>query len=161
MNAEQRRRHVVDILRSDVITSVNDLIAALKKRTGETIGQATAKGDLEAIGVVRVQVGNGVWRYRTADILNSDDVRLALQDRLASDGIDVLPFSDGVVIRTTKGTGASVSTLVKMLIDYQLDNNIRWVIGDEDHVMIGIEPAAARSDYLSTFRTWSGIGGKK
>jgi arginine repressor len=161
MNIEQRRRHVVDILRSEVITSVNDLIAALKTRTGESIGQTTAKGDLEAIGVVRVQVANGVWRYRTADILNSDDVRLALQDRLASDGVDVLPCSDGVVIRTTKGTGASVSTLVKMLIDYQLDNNIRWVIGDEDHVMIGIEPAAVRSDYLSTFRTWSGLGGKR
>jgi arginine repressor len=153
---EQRRRMVVDILRQEVITSATDLAKALEAATGRPApATPTLNQDLQAIGVVRVNLGGGVWRYRTADLLNIDDARLGLKDRLASDGLSANYFSDGIVILTTKGTAGATATLLKMMKDYDLDRNVHWVIHDhDDTVLVGISPKEARAAYLATFRDW-------
>jgi arginine repressor len=157
-NPEERRRLVVEVLRSDIITSVPELRAALREVAGqEPPRDMVLRRDLEAVGVVRVNLGGGRWRYRTADLITNDDVKVSLQDRLNSDGISALPTSDGLVIRTTKGTAGSVAGMLKMLMDYQLDDSILWVLTDnDDHILVGIAPREARQSYLATFRSWMG-----
>lgn len=155
---QERRRLIVELLRSEIITSVNDLASALQRRGATPPSVRVLTGDLEKIGVVRVNLGNGVWRYRTADLITVDDVRMSIQDRLASDGMSVTPSADGLVIRTTKGTAAALGTLFKMLMDYELDHNIRFVLHDsDDTVMLGITPADTRPGYAQNFRNWMGV----
>jgi arginine repressor len=155
LGVEERRRLIVELLRNEIITSSKELASAIERRGYEAPAIRTLQADLEKVGVVRVNLGNGVWRYRTADLLTVDDVRFGIQDRLSSDGLTVAPWSDGLIVRTTKGTAAAVGGLFKMLMDYELDANIRFVMHDhDDTVMIGISPAEARSEYAASFRAW-------
>jgi arginine repressor len=154
---EQRRRLIVELLRTNIITSVKELAQAIERLGHPAPTDATLRTDLERIGVVRVSLGNNVWRYRTADLVTVDDVRMGLQDRLNSDGMLIHPCSDGLIIRTTKGTASAVAGLVKMLIDYELDPNLRFVLHDhDDTVMVGITPAGVRNEYINRFRSWMG-----
>lgn len=155
LGVEERRRLVVELLRTEIITSVKDLATAIERRGYQAPAVRTLQNDLEKVGVVRVNLGNGLWRYRTADLLTVDDVRLSIQDRLASDGLTVHPWSDGLVLRTTKGTAAALGGLFKMLMDYELDANIRFVMHDgDDTVMLGITPSETRQGYANSFRAW-------
>jgi arginine repressor len=155
---DARRRLVVDLLRREVITSVKELAAAIQRETGRPAPHPrTLQEDLEKVGVVRVNLGGGIWRYRTADLLTLDDAKLGVQDRLASDGIAADLWSEGVVIITTKGTAAATATLFKMMKDYDLDQNIRWVMHDgDDTILMSVYPAEARRAYLTTIRQWMG-----
>lgn len=153
---EERRRLIVEILRRDIITNIKELGAAISKATGRPAPHArTLQNDLQTVGVVRVNLGNGIWRYRTADLITLDDVRLGLQDRLSADGLVCEYWAEGVVLRTTKGTAAATAGLLKMMIDYDLDVNLKWVMHDgDDTILMAIYPKTARETYRATFRDW-------
>jgi len=160
VGVEQRRRAIVELLRTEIITSVPELADALRRAGHAPPTARTLTTDLERIGVVRVNLGNNVWRYRTADLVTVDDVTMGIQDRMQSDAMSVTPWSDGLIIRTTKGTAAALGTLFKMLMDYELDHNVRFAMHDhDDTVMLGIYPAEARGDYARRLRAW--IGGPR
>jgi arginine repressor len=155
---EQRRRLIVELLRTEIVTSVNEL-AKLIERAGQSApSHQTLRTDLERIGVVRVNLGNNVWRYRTADLVTIDDVSMGVQDRLHSDGISAVPWgTDAIIIRTTKGTAAALGGLLKMLIDYELDASIRFVLHDsDDTVLMCVSPPESRGAYLKRVKTWMG-----
>jgi arginine repressor len=155
LGVEERRRLIVELLRTEIITSAAELAKAIERRGYQAPVVRTLHSDLEKVGVVRVNLGNGQWRYRTADLITVDDVRINIQDRLASDGLAVQTWTDGLIIRTTKGTAAALGGLFKMLMDYELDANIRFVMHDsDDTVMLGISPAHTHSSYANDFRAW-------
>lgn len=157
-SVHDRRRLIVELLRTEIISSVKQLREAIETRTGQRgPGERTLQSDLEAIGAVRVPLGRGEWRYRTPDLITIDDVRLSLQDRLAADGLSCALFTDGIVVRTTKGVSGSVAGLFKMLMDHHLDDSIQWVMHDQDDtVMVGVQPRDARAAYQRTVEAWMG-----
>lgn len=153
-----RRRFIVDLLGREVIEGLGHLQRMIEKTTGQKApSPGTIRRDLEAIGIVRVNLGNGRWRYRLTDVITGDDVKLGLQDRLAADGLVCEQTADGIMIRTTKGTANSVGGLFKMLMDHQLDGNLVWTLSDgDDTILIGVNPAEARIEYVKLIRAWMG-----
>lgn len=153
---QQRRRLIVDLLRSEIITNVRDLTKHIEQRTGQKPPTIDTLGrDLLDIGAIKVNLGGNYWRYRTPDLITNDDLRLAIQDRLQADGMGAKLWTEGVIIQTTRGTAASLGTLFKMLREYDLDDSIQWVMHDgDDTVMLAVAPATARKAYCDTFNEW-------
>lgn len=157
-NVHDRRRLIAQLCKTEVVTTIDGLARLVTERTGqEAPSKRTLQRDAEALGLIRVPLGNNVWRYRTADLITVDDVRLTLQDRLAADGLGCELIADGVVIRTTKGTAAAAAGLLKMLMDHHLDDSFQYVMHDhDDTILVGIQPPTAREQYRRTFVRWMG-----
>lgn len=155
MDRDGRRKLIVELLRSRVITSATDLSAALAER-GVDATAVTLGNDLRAIGAVRTPLPgvNSGYRYRTPDLVTTEDVTWALAERVGADGLSVVKLSANfLVIRTTKGTANAVSSLVKLLKDHELDDNIVLVMTDDDEFVL-IALADRTGDYVRMFREW-------
>lgn len=156
MTRDERRKLAVEVLRDTVITSAAELAREVSERSGEEVTIHMATTDLRAIGAVRTPSGSG-WRYRTADLVTEHDVAWALEDRMRADGLDAVAFAPNIMlITTTKGTANAVGSLVKMLKDHDLDDNIAFVLSDNDEcVLVGLRVPQAKQ-YASTFKGWVG-----
>ena len=154
MQRARRRKLVVELLKSEVIGSALELARHLMLKHRLEVSEAIAASDIRAVGAIKVQLPGGGWRFRTPDMVTLDDVLFALSDRITADGLSVSTHGrDTVVVRTTKGTANSVAGIVKLLVDHELDDNVAYVLTDDDeYVVIALHGGAG--DYVRRFRGW-------
>jgi transcriptional regulator of arginine metabolism len=124
----QRQRRIVQLLRRRTVSSQEEL-AALLRRHGENVTQATLSRDLEELGAVRMRE-NGRVVYRLPDEPPSGESRL--RHMLEEFMLDVEASGNIVVVKTPPG-GANA---VARAMDNAVVKDVIGTVAGDDTILV-------------------------
>lgn len=126
----ERHRRIAQILRRSAVGSQGEL-AALLRRAGQRVTQATLSRDLEELGAIKVRQPDGSFAYRVPDEppANGEHLRAMLVQFL----VEVEPSGNLVVVRTPPGGAQPVA---RALDTARVDGILATVAGDDTILVI-------------------------
>jgi transcriptional regulator of arginine metabolism len=125
----ERQRRIVQILRRRAVSSQEEL-AALLRRNGERVTQATLSRDLEELGAIKVRE-NGDVVYRLPEEPSSTDEWL--RRMLHEFAVEVESSGNLVVVKTPPGGAQAVA---RALDAVSLKDVIGTVAGDDTIILV-------------------------
>lgn len=135
----QRRRRIVQILRQHAVTSQAEL-AALLRRQGEQVTQATLSRDLEELGAFKARLPDGRVAYRIPEEPPGNDEHLR---RMLLEFVTEVDASGTlVVLRTPPGCAQPVA---RALDTVGVKDVLATVAGDDTVLVVCREGVAGRT----------------
>jgi transcriptional regulator of arginine metabolism len=125
----ERQRRIVQILRRRAISSQEEL-AALLRRNGERVTQATLSRDLEELGAIKVRENGGVVYRLPEEPSSTDDW---LRRMLHEFAVEVESSANMVVVKTPPGGAQAVA---RALDAASLKDVIGTVAGDDTIILV-------------------------
>jgi transcriptional regulator of arginine metabolism len=145
-----RQRRIADLIRKNDISSQAEL-AALLKRTGERVTQATLSRDLEELGASKMRLHDGRTVYRVPDDpaeSNGDWLRRMLREF----AVDVSSSGNLVVVRTPPG-GASA---VARALDAAALRDVLGTVAGDDTILVIAREGSSGAKLARTLRALIG-----
>ena len=145
MKAERHAR-ILAIIRDKVIETQEDLARELA-RDGIEVTQATVSRDIKELGLIKLPIGDGKYRY-TMPRTESPNEAQARLERLFKDSVINVDHSENlIVIKTLTGNAHAVAAAIDAV---DLEGIVGTIAGD-DTILVVVRPKSRVSALLERF----------
>lgn len=147
----ERHERIRDIIENHVIETQGELLSALS-REGISVTQATLSRDIRELGLVKVPMSNGQYRYavpqRQSASMDVEDVK-ARCIRMFRDSVINMDLSENlIVLKTLPGAANVVASSLDHAAQSEFPEIIGTIAGD-DNILVVIKPKAAAEKVFS------------
>lgn len=142
----RRQRKIIEIIRSRLIETQEDLAAALKE-SGFEVTQATVSRDIKELGLLKVPEDNNLFRYA---LPGQEPVRRSGERlrRLFPDLVVGVEVSENIIVIKTHPGGAQS---VALAVDQAGWPEIIGTVGGDDTILVVVKPKQAAGSVLKRF----------
>lgn len=142
----KRHLKILELIREDVIGTQEELARRLHEE-GIVVTQATVSRDIKRLGLIKVSIGGGEYRYS----LPTEKEKLNLHDRMERmfrDSVMKVDYVDNlVVLKTLPGTAHGIASL----IDHSQWPYILGTIAGDDTILIIVKPTSRIMELVHRF----------
>lgn len=148
-----RRAFIQNLVTDYPLSSMEEVNEAILMRFGARVAPPTIMKDMRVLGIVRVPMPGGGFRYKLASQVSEFDLDMELNDRLRLDALSIKRGGANVYIEVNRGTASAVVQILNLFIDDATLPDVLGITSDGDKWVVlnmeGVGPAKRVERWLT------------